>query len=389
MRTVRNHFLFCSSRLSHQRIKMVVFVFLAFVALEAGFSQQDLAYADPEPGSNSSVGNGDLKGSHEQAFSIMQQQLRGYREKLQESERALEEFQQRHGIISIELQINFLLQQRNGFDISLKQTENVSMGLKEKLAWVKGQMSHTPQEVPLSKSISEQGIVGGAKSNLLSLQLKEQQLLTKYTEGSVHLQALRQEMAVVLRFIKEQEAKESVGVSRGKNPLYHQMETQLFQIQAELVASKAQSAVIVEQMAKVDTELEKFRSLRPGLAELQRQIKIDEVNYLTYLAKVGTKPPQDYQIQVGDQLDIKFFFNPELNESIPVRPDGRIALQLVGEIAVVGHTVEEIRGILIKNYSGQLKNPEIAVLLRSSHVLPGDTSVTSTSQTGRGGGNGN
>ena len=368
---------------------MGIVVFLVCLTLQAGFSQRDLAYADPEPGSNSSVGNGDLKGSHEQAFSIMQQQLRGYREKLQESERALEEFQQRHGIISIESQINFLLQQRNGFDVSLKQTENVSMGLKEKLAWVKGQMSHTPQEVPLSKSISEQGIVGGAKSNLLSLQLKEQQLLTKYTEGSVHLQALRQEMAVVLRFIKEQEAKESVGVSRGKNPLYHEMETQLFQIQAELVASKAQSAVIVEQMAQVDTELERFRSLRPGLAELQRQIKIDEVNYLTYLAKVGTTPPQDYQIQVGDQLDIKFFFNPELNESIPVRPDGRIALQLVGEIAVVGHTVEEIRDILIKNYSGQLKNPEIAVLLRSSHVLPGDMSVTSTSQTGRGGGNGN
>jgi hypothetical protein len=36
----------------------------------------------------------------------------------------------------------------------------------------------------------------------------------------------------------------------------------------------------------------------------------------------------DYLIQIGDQLDIKFFYNPTLNEQITVRPDGRISLQL-------------------------------------------------------------
>jgi len=389
MRTVRNHFLCCSSRPSDQRIKMVVCVFLAFVALEAGFSQRDLAYADPEATFISSENNGNLKKSHEQAFTFMQEQLRAYREKLQESERHLQEFQQEHGIISLESQIDFLLQQRNGFDNSLKQAENVSMGLKKKLTWVKDQMSHTPQEVPLSKSISEQGIVGGAKSQLLGLQLKEQQLLIKYTEASVLVQAVREEMAVILRFIKEHEAKEAVGVSRGKNPLYASMEMQLFQIQADLVSAEAQNTVIVQQMAEVDKELERLRRLRPGLDELLRQVKAEESNYLNYLTKVGTTPPQDYQIQVGDQLDIKFFFNPELNENILVRPDGRIALQLVGEISIVGHTVEQIRAILTESYAGQLKNPEIAVLLRSSHVLPGAMSVTSTSQTGRRGGNGN
>lgn len=388
MRFVRKPFFFCSSKLLDQRIHLIVFVFLACVVV-TGFSQPDLASAGLESSSSSSVGSGDLKETHEQAFSVMQQQLRGYREKLHESEHALEEFQEKHGIISIESQINFLLQQRNGFDSSLKQTENVTMGLQEKFAWVKGQIIQTPKEVPLSKTMHEQGIVGSAKSNLLNLQLKEQQLLTKYTEANPHIQSLRKEMDVITRFIKEQEAKEAESVSRGKNPLYREMETQLFHIQAELVSSKAQSGVIVEQMAKVDMELQRLRRLRPGLAELQRQVKIDEVNYLNYLGKVGTTPPQDYQIQVGDQLDIKFFFNPELNESISVRPDGRIALQLVGEIAVVGHTVKEIRDILIKNYSGQLKNPEVAVLLRASHVPPGAVSGAPTSQMGSGGVSGN
>lgn len=32
-------------------------------------------------------------------------------------------------------------------------------------------------------------------------------------------------------------------------------------------------------------------------------------------------PPTPYRIQPGDSLDIKFFYNPELNESLVVRPD--------------------------------------------------------------------
>ena len=115
-----------------------------------------------------------------------------------------------------------------------------------------------------------------------------------------------------------------------KNPLYREMEMELFSTQAALVSAEAQSAVIEQQIAEVDKELERLRRLRPGLDGLKRQLKADEANYLSYLTKVGTTPPQDYKVQVGDQLDIKFFFNPELNESIPVRPDGRIALQLVG-----------------------------------------------------------
>ncbi len=34
------------------------------------------------------------------------------------------------------------------------------------------------------------------------------------------------------------------------------------------------------------------------------------------------QPTTAYIIHPGDQLDIKLFFNPELNESVTVRPEG-------------------------------------------------------------------
>jgi protein involved in polysaccharide export with SLBB domain len=73
----------------------------------------------------------------------------------------------------------------------------------------------------------------------------------------------------------------------------------------------------------------------------------------------------EYRIQLGDALDIKFFYNTELNESVTVRPDGRISLQLVHEIQAAGQTPEELRSLLTKKYETQISQPEIAVIIRS------------------------
>ena len=74
---------------------------------------------------------------------------------------------------------------------------------------------------------------------------------------------------------------------------------------------------------------------------------------------------KDYQIQAGDQLEIKFFYNPELNELVVVRPDGRISLQLANEIMVAGLTPSELTEQLRKKYSVDIEKPEITVFVRT------------------------
>jgi polysaccharide export outer membrane protein len=76
-------------------------------------------------------------------------------------------------------------------------------------------------------------------------------------------------------------------------------------------------------------------------------------------------PIQEYRIQTGDALDIKFFYHSELNESVVVRPDGRISLQLVHEVQASGLTPEQLRQALQNKYGPQISQPEIAVLVRS------------------------
>ena len=82
-------------------------------------------------------------------------------------------------------------------------------------------------------------------------------------------------------------------------------------------------------------------------------------------AGVQTPPLQEYRIQPGDLLDIKFFYNPELNEQLPVRPDGRISLQLVQEIMAAGLTPAQLTAALKERYATELAKPEVTVIVRS------------------------
>jgi len=72
-----------------------------------------------------------------------------------------------------------------------------------------------------------------------------------------------------------------------------------------------------------------------------------------------------YIIQPGDKLDIKFYYNNELNDAAVVRPDGRISLQLVHEVQAASLTTSELASVLKEKYSPHLRDPEISVLVRS------------------------
>jgi protein involved in polysaccharide export with SLBB domain len=71
-----------------------------------------------------------------------------------------------------------------------------------------------------------------------------------------------------------------------------------------------------------------------------------------------------YLMQPGDVLDIKFFYHPDLNETLPIRPDGRFSAALVNDVQAAGRTVSELRAELMQLYGATLNNPELAVIVR-------------------------
>ncbi len=79
-------------------------------------------------------------------------------------------------------------------------------------------------------------------------------------------------------------------------------------------------------------------------------------------------PIRQITFRPGDVLEFKFFYTPELNDVQTIRPDGRVHLQLVGDVDASGRTPEELSTQIEQRYAGVLKNPKVAVVSRS---LPG------------------
>lgn len=75
-------------------------------------------------------------------------------------------------------------------------------------------------------------------------------------------------------------------------------------------------------------------------------------------------PASEYRIGREDVLEIVVWREPELSRVMPVRPDGRIAMPLVGEMEAAGLTPAELQGKVKQALTPFMKDVSVAVLVR-------------------------
>ena len=83
-------------------------------------------------------------------------------------------------------------------------------------------------------------------------------------------------------------------------------------------------------------------------------------------AALSSEPLVDantYRLAPGDLIDVKFPYHPEENERVPVRPDGRIGLQVIGDTMAAGLTVKELEDDVVKKSSVTLRDPVVSIVI--------------------------
>lgn len=73
----------------------------------------------------------------------------------------------------------------------------------------------------------------------------------------------------------------------------------------------------------------------------------------------------DITLSPGDVIEIRFFYTPDLNVVQTIRPDGKIVLQLVGEIRAEGKTPTQLTQELYTHYAKYLSQLDVAVFVQS------------------------
>jgi polysaccharide export outer membrane protein len=70
-----------------------------------------------------------------------------------------------------------------------------------------------------------------------------------------------------------------------------------------------------------------------------------------------------YLIGVDDQLQITVWQNQDLSVSVPVRPDGKITVPLIGDVDAGGKTPEQVAAEIKDKLQSYVRDPQVAVIL--------------------------
>ncbi|QDH69759.1 XrtA/PEP-CTERM system exopolysaccharide export protein [Marilutibacter alkalisoli] len=84
----------------------------------------------------------------------------------------------------------------------------------------------------------------------------------------------------------------------------------------------------------------------------------------------GARPPDEapaaveqYRIGVDDIVQVTVWRNPDLGITVPVRPDGKISVPLVGDVPAGGLTPDEVAADITTRLAAYVRDPQVAVIL--------------------------
>ena len=74
----------------------------------------------------------------------------------------------------------------------------------------------------------------------------------------------------------------------------------------------------------------------------------------------------DYIIGSEDVLAVNVWKEPEISKVLPVRPDGKISLPLIGDTAASGLTPKQLQDNIEKNLEAYMSHPEVTVIVQEA-----------------------
>jgi polysaccharide biosynthesis/export protein len=104
--------------------------------------------------------------------------------------------------------------------------------------------------------------------------------------------------------------------------------------------------------------------LTPVVASAQRQTPVAPAASSSAANSPKVDLPRDYVIGSDDVLDIRFWKDQNLSREVTVRPDGKIALELLNEVQAAGMTPEQLRDLLLTEAKRFIEDPAVAVIVK-------------------------
>ncbi len=102
----------------------------------------------------------------------------------------------------------------------------------------------------------------------------------------------------------------------------------------------------------------------PALAgQIQNASSRDAAPVATNATTTAGNAGADYRLGSGDKIRVEVYKEPQLSQSLQIRPDGKITMPLIGDLTATGLTPAQLRDQITNSLKDYVNNPVVTVMV--------------------------
>jgi uncharacterized protein involved in exopolysaccharide biosynthesis len=251
-----------------------------------------------------------------ESYEFFEEQSKVLRNKIRKVEEKLKSFRKENSVIDLDEERSILLQKKADLKSNLNESLSEKVETEKRIDEISKQLKATPAKIQQGEDTGlNPYLISTLESQLVTLELKERELLTKYTDNNHLVQDVKKQLKIVRNRLAEYENKPYGSARFGLNPTHQRLNEELYRNEAELEAINAKIKSQEVQLADYDVRLDNLNQVEHMVNELQDELKVDKENYQLYLTK-------HEESRIASEMDSKKIANVGVVKSaqIPLRP---------------------------------------------------------------------
>jgi uncharacterized protein involved in exopolysaccharide biosynthesis len=284
-------------------------------------------------------------------LAFVQNQVGFYKDKVTSAQAAMEAFQLKNNISSMDEENSYLLKQRSDLETQLAANKVRIEEDQRRSGALQEQLKTLNQTVDLHQQ-DRDAALDSARTQLVELQVRQQSLSTSFGPDSPAARVNSAQIAKVQSFIDSYPNRTPL-VQMAPNTTYQTTQTGLLQTQADLQGALKSQPVIQSQVDAISARLAERAREQSTYQDLVREYQVDDENYRTYLQAVQqARIAEDLNKERGTTVAV---YEPaHMASSVPTKPK-RTLIMAIG--IVLGLLLGLTAAFLRESWDERLNTP--------------------------------
>lgn len=218
-------------------------------------------------------------------YGFVKSQVEDARKKLEDAEKALGDYRQQSGIVSLGEQQTILLKQRAEVDSSLQAVHQQIVELKSKLELVRDDVAQEKESLAVDQGSGRNPVIDALRLRMATLELEEKDLLRRFDAGNRLVQEKREAISELRQRLDAEINSARQAASGGSSSLYTTLRQDAMSMEAELAGAVAKETELQAMSKTLTQRLLDLANNETALDRLTRDVKVQEGLFQIYSTK--------------------------------------------------------------------------------------------------------